>query len=525
LRTRFSTRIKIPDDLVFNQEDQEFPGRSIRAKRLNVELANYKTKILNICKEIPGEISKEALHKLRDKLIKPNKEIIKKLPQQESSEILSACKDYYRKCTEGIIRNKRTNGKLAKGTIENYYKVIVCLEEMLKDKNLVDKVFIKEWNLIPVHDDIEEMKRRVESLDNFYTLIIDYMTEIGWVYNTVFSRFCILKKMINDFAERNFMTIQSTINTPAPSNDEGDDTVIVLPYEMVLKLMKWDIDSFELDEGMKMAYDYSMLVLYSSKRIEDIWSLEEEDYSYKSVQDYDNSLEESLPVNIIVPYMAKKSKKTLASTSAVFPEKLDKLLNENLHRYGSRFGPLLREQSKNLNNWNSKLKYHMIRFYQQFDCMQEIKTVERVNPMTRKVDVRKEPHYKLAGPHTLRRTAISFMLAMGMSESHVKKFSGHTKDSKSFKKYHHVYEAPFIKGAKKYFDRTNSDSDKINLEVEIATVIRMPDNSIASFDRNNRRIADLSGRFSEKLLNRIKIYTASNAEWLGFDRLRSVSNS
>jgi len=523
MNERFSAKIKIPPEIEFDIKSQKALGRTSAAQRINNQIAKKKAEIIKACERYPGDVTQESLTVIKSMFSDGvNKQKIFIPTENPKLEILAACQDYYEKCKQGIIRNKRTNGRYSEATIQNYKKVVDLVDETLVYGDQKNKVFISDWDLSYAKNDLEEKKKRVAKTDQFFNLFLEYMDEMEFFYNTQFSRFHILKKMVNYHTEENFLTVKSNITTPSP-DDNDDENIIVLPFEMVTELMKWKIRSFSLDKGLKMAYDYIMLVLFSAKRINDIWNLSEDDYSYKSVQDFKASDENSLPVNRIVPYIAKKSKKTLSSTTAIFPAKLDNLLNENLNRFGSRFGPLRREEYPNLNNWNSALRYHLERFFMQFDCMHEPFKLERVNPITRKTKVRNGPYYKFAGPHTLRRTAISFMLAMGMSETHVKKFSGHTKDSKSFKKYHHVYANSLIEDTSKFFDKTNSDSIAIPSGIEIVTVYRMPDNSVVSYDKNNERIPELSGKYTDQLMSMINMQSGTKTEWIGFDKLRSVS--
>ncbi|MEO9531934.1 MAG: tyrosine-type recombinase/integrase [Crocinitomicaceae bacterium] len=129
-------------------------------------------------------------------------------------------------------------------------------------------------------------------------------------------------------------------------------------------------------------------------------------------------------------YIRVKSQKTATSTQIKLPIYCVDILN----RYKSRSTRLLPEISK---AWfNTKLKEMALLIPDNFD-MPKIREQKGKQVIVYK-DPKKRIHYKLSdhiSTHTMRRTAITTMLCLGMPEHLVRKISGHAANSKEFFRY------------------------------------------------------------------------------------------
>jgi intergrase/recombinase len=83
-------------------------------------------------------------------------------------------------------------------------------------------------------------------------------------------------------------------------------------------------------------------------------------------------------------------------------------------------------------------------------------------------DPKKKKHYKLSdhiSTHTMRKTAISTMLSLGMPEHIVRKISGHAANSKEFFRYVKMAQNVIDKEADKVFDQIRNYNQEPMAEI------------------------------------------------------------
>lgn len=148
------------------------------------------------------------------------------------------------------------------------------------------------------------------------------------------------------------------------------------------------------------------------------------------VSDLMNLKQNNLMVQGDNHYLSVKSKKTRTVTSIKLPE----YCVEILKKYEGKYSTLLPSFS---NGWfNIQLKELGQLIPNNYEM---VKTRERRGKdVIVYKDPKKKVHYKLSDhitTHTMRRTAITTMLSLGMPEHLVRKISGHAPNSKEFFRY------------------------------------------------------------------------------------------
>jgi integrase len=154
-------------------------------------------------------------------------------------------------------------------------------------------------------------------------------------------------------------------------------------------------------------------------------------------------------------YLQVKSKKTATLTSIKLPQ----YCIEIIHKYQNKNNLLLPEMTAQY--FNRKLKDLAIYFPDNYEY---VKVRERRG---KQVVVYKDPikklHFKLSdhiSSHTMRRTAISVMLNLGMPEHIVRKISGHAPNSKEFYRYVQLAQNTIDFESDRIFNKIGSKSKK-----------------------------------------------------------------
>jgi integrase len=131
-------------------------------------------------------------------------------------------------------------------------------------------------------------------------------------------------------------------------------------------------------------------------------------------------------------YLSVKSKKTEIVTRIKLPEYVIEIIEQFKYKHGKR-KTILPSISKNQLNKNLKLLAEKAGWKHEL--------IKKRNRRGKEIDIVKaddKSNYRfcdLISSHTMRRTAVSTMLMLGMPELTVRKISGHTQNSKAFGRY------------------------------------------------------------------------------------------
>ncbi len=232
----------------------------------------------------------------------------------------------------------------------------------------------------------------------------------------------IVSMVLNSIAEEHCITIPR-IPIPPPV----DQPIMVLPDDFVVEFLTTDTYN-SMSTKHKMMWEVCAIMMSTSLRVSDAVSL--------TVNDFDRSVDGLL--------LIKQNRKTGSVTAVPLPKSLSDILLVNITR------GLVYTRSKILLN-EAAVRRHLSEFFYQFAAAREVVIVRKETGCG--MIAQQQPLYKAIHPHMLRKTAITFMLANGVSEEHVKFASGHSAGSKSFERYRGFSDARFKSQINKLFDK------------------------------------------------------------------------
>ena len=247
---------------------------------------------------------------------------------------------------------------------------------------------------------LEEKQDMAKRFHRHFDKFVDWMIEHKFSPN---SRKDIVNQvgiMIKYWAEQNFWMI------PKVRKPKGVDTpIITLPISFVKEFIN---DTHQLYETFSPEHRYlwelSATMLVTSLRIGDAMRLRKDD----------------LVIDDAV-YLVKENQKTGAMTTLPLPKSLYSKYLYNLRHHDQIFTPV---PSPN----ETFIIRNFKQFFSQYPRMKEEVTYKKADHEGNKL-MQTSRFYDIVHPHMLRKTAITSMLANGVSLDHVKFASGHKSDA------------------------------------------------------------------------------------------------
>jgi len=205
--------------------------------------------------------------------------------------------------------------------------------------------------------------------------------------------------------------------------------IMTLSADFVKKFLTDEEMYNSFSDKNKMMWEVCAIMLVTSLRVNDAVKLTEMDFDENK---------DGL-------FMLKQNEKTGTITTAPLPSFLSKVIKNNLSkgRLYTKCGML--RTADNIRRSSPDLFV----LYEETHC----DVVVRKYDNERKIISTTVKLYKAIHPHILRKTAITLMLANGVSPEHVKFSSGHTQNSRSFERYIGFTESRFNSQIKNYYDR------------------------------------------------------------------------
>jgi len=332
--------------------------------------------------------------------------ITKKDKHLNQTQFLGLIDDYINDSYAGR-RTKKNGSRIAQGTINNYMYLRKHMIAFSKVSTFELKIYIVN-NL--TQSDKERARRYYRKMYEAYT---DYLYNQGFFDNYVGLIIRCLRSFFNYLEEERNISVGTFHRAFFVPKEEIP--IIALDKEQFSYLI-YDEDFAKAVQlaGLERVKDIFVFGCTVALRVSDLLSL--------------------TPKNLVVQgdryYVRVKSQKTNTYTSIKLPDYAVEIID----KYRSKQFTLLPEISSAY--FNSKLK-DLGKFIP--DDFEIIKTRERRG---KQVVVYKDPkaktHYKLSDhitTHTMRKTAITTMLSLGMPEHVVRKISGHAANSREFYRY------------------------------------------------------------------------------------------
>lgn len=387
---RLSTGLSAPDHVKFVVDRQSFTGQSQEARYLNSEIERHRGFILDVVK------TGYDLKTEYDTFVKPTTPI----GNDESYDLLELFQSFLSNAHLGKIK-KKDGEKIKSSTIESYrYAVTTLMKYSYKHGSLN----LREFNLSNVTD-IQKKRQIAEKWNNYFNGFIDYMKLQEFKVNTRSNVMLVTSIIMNHFVKDMFLMLP-----PVPRVRGVDIPIVVLPEDFLSRFLN-DGKYESLTGYMRYTWEVCATILVTTMRISDVIELK-----------WTNLLD--TPTGL---YLSKPNKKTGAVTNMIIPSQLARVFKENMAKHGQIFTPVGSRQ------------YVMVCYYipKLFSMYPELHTPVSVSTINTKGEVVSETKnlFDWVKPHMLRKTAITSMLANGISEQHVKFATGHVDDSKSFNKY------------------------------------------------------------------------------------------
>lgn len=332
-------------------------------------------------------------------------------------------------------RRIRKNGaRIKDSTIRNYTILKKLLVEFVSLRNFELRIYLVN-NLSP----LDRQKARLYNVQ-FYQQFTSFMYDVKDHYdNYVGMQIKTLRSFYNYLETECDLSIGKYHKSFFVPNEQVEIVVLTneqLKYMICNKAFNYKIRNANL-EWVKDVFVFGCVV---ALRISDLLKLSIQHLHHK---------EDSFYIRI-------KSQKTNTYTSV----KLPGFAVDIVEKYKSENGKLL--PNITINYFNERLKLLGTFLPDNFEI---IKTREkRGEPILIFKDLENKIHYKLADhitAHTMRRTAITNMLCLGMPEHLVRKISGHAPNSKEFYRYVELSQSYMDEETDKIYDKMmGSKGDK-----------------------------------------------------------------
>jgi integrase len=325
-----------------------------------------------------------------------------------SNEIVFNLFDEYITDSFAGRRTKKNGQRIKHGTINNYLYLHRYLKEFEKETGFELKVYI-ESNLT-----FNEKFKASTYYRKFYNDFTSYLYDHKGFYDNYIG---LLMRGLRSFF--NYLEFERRISIGFCHK------AFYIPKEDI------QIIALSIEQLNFLIYDEQFKILVAQKNLEKIRDVFVFGCTVAlRVSDLLELSKQNLVITNTAYYLKVKSQKTATHTSIKLPDYAIDIIK----KYETVGLKLLPEIS--IQWFNEKLKVFAKLFPENFEI---IKTKERRG---KQVIIYKDPvnkiHYRLSDhitTHTMRRTAITTMLNLGMPEYIVRKISGHAANSKEFFKY------------------------------------------------------------------------------------------
>lgn len=405
---RLSTGIKILPHMQFLKTKQAFKGGD-DAKALNMELDRHRLFILDVLK------GGYDLKKEYENFTQPTELAV----ETDDYSLVALCNKYIASASNGTI-TKRDGNRIKPSTIEAFRFATNVLNEY---RGVGGSIDLLEYNLSNLQD-IQKKKAMADRWNRYFTGLIDYMRSREFKINSRSVVMLNIGIMINHYAKEYFIMVP-----PIPKVKQVDNPIVVLDDEFLFGTFLSDDTYSKLEGNMKFVWEICATIIITTMRISDVVTLE-----WKNLVDRKDGL-----------FLAKLNTKTGANTNMIIPKKLADIYRENMAKYGDIYTPITGDRT-------DAVYLHIEKLFAMYPELHQPRSAGMVN-VQGEVEMVTKQLYEWVKPHMLRKTAITSLLNNGVSESHVKFASGHSKNSKAFEKYRAFNDRNFNNELNNYYGR------------------------------------------------------------------------
>lgn len=343
-----------------------------------------------------------------------------------NSELVSRLLDTFIKDAAKGKRTRKDGKRIHTRTIENYTYLKKCLDEFQKHQHFEFRIYVD------AHLSQQEKMGAARYYKKFYTAFTNYLYDeknyydnyVGLMVKGLRCFFNYLeaeRKIAVGVYHKSFFVPKEEIPIIALSLDQLNYLIYNQQYNALLK-----------EKNLDQIRDIFVLGCTVALRVSDLLQLSEK--------------------NLLITdrhyYLRVKSQKTATYTSVKLPEYAIAIID----KYAGHYATLLPDLSPQY--FNRRLKKLAALIPNNFEMM-KIREKRGQQLVVYKDPVAKT-HYKLSDhitTHTMRRTAITTMLNLGMPEHIVRKISGHAANSKEFYRYVQLSQQTIDQESDKVFEK------------------------------------------------------------------------
>ncbi|MEP1779336.1 MAG: tyrosine-type recombinase/integrase [Reichenbachiella sp.] len=406
----FSTRQKIdPKQWNFKKKRAKASKSKPHLSSLNSLLNKVENEITSIYQDCISSDLTPSKGLLRQRLSERMKfdSPTGKTPQKQALSFLDYF-DLFISESEGHSRLQKNGKVISSSTIKSYEAVRKHLSDIQRSGSF--KFQLKDISNKSEHE-LVEIKKYYKK---FYKVYTDYLYDtLDCFDNTVGKRIKLLRSFFNYLIEEKGINMGSFHKSEFYIPKEDVPIVVISPEQLHYLIYDSELNK-SLTPRLSLSRDLFVFGCTVALRISDLCNLTEKNISVEKGN----------------TYLIVKSQKTKTTTKVKLPSYAIDIINRNIGKRSTIFGRSnlnvintdLRELAKHC-NWNKPI----------------IKTrCKRGQEVVIYKDDSTQSHFSLSdliSSHTMRRTAITISLMLGMPEHAVRELSGHSPNSVEFFKY------------------------------------------------------------------------------------------
>ena len=361
--------------------------------------------------------------------------ITRKTKELEHEVFFKLFDEFIHHSSSGIHR-KKDGSRLSEGTVGNYISTRNNIQKFCDEKNFKIRLFI-DCNLTQ-----KEREKAVKYWMKFYDKFTSWMYYDQNNFDNVVGFYIKNIKVFMNYlvAEKNLMIGQYHKQFYC---EKQEIPVIVLSTAQLNYLIHDKAFEQSLSGKLKVIRDVFVFGCCVALRVSDLLAVTD-----KNIEKRENRY-----------YLKVKSQKTSTYTSVLLPD----YAVEIVKRYGKR-----KEKNHKTLFPPMSISYFNIQLKAMAKNIPDNREIKKIREQRGKQVVmykcpEKKIHYTLSNSittHTMRRTAITNMLSLGMPENVVRKISGHAPNSKEFFRYVEFAQSTLDDETEKYHNKMKELAQK-----------------------------------------------------------------
>lgn len=388
---RLSSGIKFPDHVRWLPSRECFQGSTLEVASLNAEVTRTKARVADLyCKH-------GSLQEVRKNFTTRAESVY---DSEEQSYDLSVLLDQYvSRIESGDIRTK--SNTLFRSASIRIYRASANIYNMFAQSN--GSVSLDKFDLSG--KDLHEKRELAAKFTAHFDKLSASMVRLGYEINSRATMMNIIRVIVRHYESELFLSlprikVEKMYETP----------ILTLPQDFVTDFINDSHGRYDTyDDEYKYLWEMCATMLITSLRVSDAMAINPAD-----IRVVDGKV-----------ILVKENKKTGIETALPLPKSLSSRFDYNMSKYESLFTPVKRTGS-------AVIKSGLKEFFATYEEMQEVITYKRSDYRGNRITV-SERYCDMVHPHMLRKTAITMMLANGVSMEHVRFASGHK--SKAIERY------------------------------------------------------------------------------------------